>query len=43
MDRSAGSKFKAAVDTYQRTVCKSSRPDGEVTAGQRMWRSLLGM
>ncbi len=43
LDRSAGPKFKAAVDTYQRTVCKSSRPDGEVTAGQRMWRSLLGM
>ena len=43
LDRSTGPKFKAAVDTYQRTVCGSSRSDGEVTAGQRMWRSLLGM
>ncbi len=43
LDQTAGPLFTAAVNSYQKQVCMSTRPDGEVTKGQRMWKSLLGI
>lgn len=42
-DGVAGSKFTAAVNSYQKKVLKYSSPDGEITAQSKMWKSLLGM
>lgn len=42
-DGEAGPKFTKAVDEYQKKVLKYSNPDGEITAGNKMWESLLGM
>ena len=43
VDGIAGSKFTAAVNSYQKKVLGYRNPDGEITAGKRMWKSLLGM
>ncbi len=43
LDQTAGPKFTAAVNSYQRQVCMSAKPDGEITKGQKMWKSLLGI
>lgn len=42
-DGIAGSKFTAAVNSYQKNVLGYSTQDGEVTARGKMWKSLLGM
>lgn len=42
-DGIAGSKFTASVNSYQKKVLGYQNPDGEVTAGKKMWKSLLGM
>lgn len=41
LDCTAGPLFTAAVNSYQQQVCMSTKPDGEITAGNRMWKSLL--
>lgn len=41
LDQTAGPLFTAAVNSYQKQVCLSANPDGEITKGQRMWKSLL--
>lgn len=38
-----GSGMEAAVNAYQKNVLGYKNPDGEVTAGKKMWKSLLGM
>lgn len=43
VDGIAGPKFTAAVNSYQRTALGYKNLDGEITAGKRMWKSLLGM
>lgn len=40
---SFGPGMETAVNAYQRKVNNKKNPDGEITAGQRMWKSLLGM
>ena len=42
-DGIAGAKFTAAVIRYQKEVLGYKKPDGEITAKQKMWKSLLGM
>lgn len=42
-DGEAGPKFTKAVNEYQKKVLKYSKADGEITAGGKMWKSLLGM
>lgn len=42
-DGIAGPKFTAAVNSYQRNVLGYKNLDGEITAGKKMWKSLLGM
>ncbi|MEY8391851.1 M15 family metallopeptidase [Lachnospiraceae bacterium 45-W7] len=42
-DGIAGPKFTAAVNHYQSNVLKYRTSDGEITAGKKMWKSLLGM
>lgn len=43
VDGIAGPKFTAAVNSYQKNVLGYKNPDGEITAGKKMWKSLLGM
>lgn len=43
VDGIAGPKFTAAVNSYQKNVLGYSSLDGEITAGKKMWKSLLGM
>lgn len=43
VDGIAGSKFTTAVKSYQRNVLGYHNLDGEITAGKKMWKSLLGM
>lgn len=42
-DGIAGPKFTAAVNRYQKEVLNYKNSDGEITAGKKMWKSLLGM
>ena len=42
-DGIAGTKFTAAVNRYQKEVLGYKKPDGEITAKKKMWKSLLGM
>ncbi len=42
-DGIAGPKFTSAVNRYQSRVLKYRTTDGEITAGKKMWKSLLGM
>ena len=42
-DGIAGPKFKAAVKAYQKDVLGYRTPDGEITARNKTWKSLLGM
>lgn len=42
-DGIAGPKFTTAVNSYQKSVLGYKNLDGEVTAGKKMWKSLLGM
>lgn len=41
LDRSAGPLFTQAVNSYQADVLRMTKPDGEITAKQRTWKSLL--
>lgn len=43
VDGIAGPKFTASVNSYQKNVLGYRNLDGEVTAGKKMWKSLLGM
>lgn len=43
VDGIAGPKFTAAVNSYQKNVLGYRNLDGEITAGKKMWKSLLGM
>lgn len=43
VDGIAGSKFTAAVNRYQSEILHYHNLDGEITAGKKMWKSLLGM
>ncbi len=43
VDGIAGAKFTSAVNAYQKSVLGYKSLDGEVTAGKKMWKSLLGM
>ena len=38
-----GKGMEEAVNAYQKEVLNYKNPDGEVTAGKKTWRSLLGM
>lgn len=38
-----GKGMESAVNAYQKAVLGYKNPDGEITAKQRMWKSLLGM
>lgn len=38
-----GDGMKAAVNNYQKNVLKYRKQDGEITAGNKMWKKLLGM
>ena len=40
-DGIAGNKFEKAVNRYQKEVLKYKKVDGEITTGQKMWKSLL--
>ena len=40
-DRSCGAGTTAAINKYQKDVLMYAIPDGEITAKQKMWRSLL--
>ena len=42
-DGIAGAKFTAAVNAYQKDVLGYRTPDGEITARNNTWKSLLGM
>lgn len=42
-DGVAGAKFTVAVNDYQKNVLGYKNADGEITAGKKMWKSLLGM
>lgn len=43
VDGIAGPKFTAAVNRYQKEVLGYKNLDGEITAGKKMWKKLLGM
>lgn len=43
LDKSAGPRFDTAVRVYQTRVVKLQRPDGEITAKGRTWRTMLGI
>lgn len=43
VDGIAGPKFTTAVNSYQKNVLGYKNLDGEITAGKKMWKSLLGM
>lgn len=43
LDCIAGTKFRDAVNLYQKNVLNYKKQDGEITAKGKMWRSLLGM
>lgn len=43
VDGIAGKKFTEAVNRYQKEVLGYRNPDGEITARNKMWKSLLGM
>ena len=43
VDGIAGAKFTSAVNAYQKIVLGYKSLDGEVTAGKKMWKSLLGI
>lgn len=43
VDGIAGPKFTAAVNKYQKEVLNYRNPDGEITARNLMWKTLLGM
>ncbi len=43
VDRSAGPLFREAVNSYQSRVLKYIKPDGEITAKGKMWKSILNM
>ena len=43
VDGIAGPKFTVAVNSYQKNALGYRNLDGEVTAGKKMWKSLLGM
>ena len=43
LDKIAGNQFKSAVNDYQEKVLRYKNPDGEITAGGKMWKSLLGI
>lgn len=43
VDDIAGSKFTTTINSYQKNVLGYNNLDGEVTAGKKMWKSLLGM
>lgn len=38
-----GKGMEEAVKSYQKNILKYRNPDGEVTAGNKTWKSLLGM
>lgn len=38
-----GAGMEVAVNAYQKNVLGYKNPDGEITAGKKMWKSLLGM
>ena len=38
-----GLGMEEAVNAYQKEVLNYKSPDGEVTAGKKAWKSLLGM
>lgn len=38
-----GKGMAEAVNAYQKNVLSYKNPDGEITAGKKMWKSLLGM
>lgn len=38
-----GGKMKTAVNTYQKEVLGYKKPDGKLSAGKKMWKSLLDM
>lgn len=40
---SFGPKMETAVNQYQKKILKYTKTDGEITAKQKMWKSLLGM
>lgn len=42
VDGEAGSKFDKATRAYQKEVVGSLKPDGEITAVNKTWKSLLG-
>ena len=42
VDGEAGLKFDKAVKAYQKEVVGSLKPDGEITAVNKTWKSLLG-
>ena len=42
-DREFGSGTKSAVSTYQKEILSYKKTDGEVTARNKMWKSLLGL
>ncbi len=41
IDKVAGKMFEAAVNSYQENILKYAKPDGEITARGKMWKSLL--
>ncbi|MGN0384613.1 MAG: C39 family peptidase [Lachnospiraceae bacterium] len=43
IDKVAGKMFEAAVNSYQENILKYVKPDGEITARGKMWKSLLGI
>ena len=43
LDCIAGSKYTAAVNSYQRSILDYSNVDGEITAKGKMWKKLLGI
>lgn len=43
VDGKTDSEFTTAVNSYQKNVLGYKNPDGEITAGKKMWKSLLGM
>lgn len=43
VDGIAGKKFTAAVNSYQKNVLGYRNLDGEITAGKKMWKSMLGI
>ena len=43
VDRNFGSGTEEAVNLYQKNVLKYNKLDGEITAKNKMWKSLLGL